>query len=279
MIRRLDLSKAKFFLFLILGFAGFFGELSASELANNIPSRLLATQKYETKGSFRIGVSTGMNLYVGNQMDYQITRNFGVINETKLGYGIGVYRSLNNNWEIGGVIKRASFASLKSNNTQGIMGNFNEFQINFQKSLNSNILIDVSSLTYNLQFGFGVFHYQSQYMYLDPRKQSVTQIASSVGYGYSGEGQFRASKFKNIPDKQIAFVGNLGFNIGYRLTGNLTAYFENVLSLTSTSKLSGNLLTTTTFPTDAMFYTGISLYANLGKKVGSFGRNSCPRWF
>ena len=254
-------------------------KLEASSGTKSAPIGLNATQKYETKGSYRFGLSTGMNLYVGNQMDYQITRNFGVINETSLGYGIGLYRSMNNNWEFGGYFKRGKFASLKSNNTQGIMGNCNEFQLNFQKSLNSNILLDVSSLTYNLQLGIGIFHFQSQYMYLDPRKQSVTQIASSVGYGYSGEGQFRASKFKNIPDKQITLVGNIGFNVGYRLSGNLTAYFENVFTLTTTSKLSGNLMTSTTFPPDAMFYNGISLYANLGKKVGSFGRNSCPRWF
>jgi hypothetical protein len=253
--------------------------LKASELNTyhlNSPSKV---QKYGTKGSLRVGVSTGLNLYVGNQMDYQITRNFGEINELKLGYGLGIYRSLQNNWEYGATLKHGGFESLKSNNTQGIMGNFDEFQINFQKSLNDNILLDASSLTVNLQVGFGALYYQSQYFYVDPRKQSITQIASSIGYGQTGEGQFRASKFKNIENKQITFSGNTGINIGYRLSGNLIFYWENVFTLTTSSTVSGNLITDTKLPTDGMFYTGISLYANIGKKVGSFGRNSCPRWF
>jgi hypothetical protein len=114
---------------------------------------------------------------------------------------------------------------------------------------------------------------------LDPKKQSITQIASSVGYGYTGQGEFRAQKFYNIPDKKIAIVGNIGFNIGYRLSGNMMLYFENIYSQSTSTKLSGNLIMDTKVPPDGIFYSGLSLYVNLGKKVGSFGRNSCPRWF
>lgn len=265
---------------LIIGVMMLFSVMVFSkELDINKPLGMNSTQKYETKGSVRLGASTGVNLYVGYQMDYQLTRNFGEINELKLGYGLGVYRTMNNNWESGLTLKQGTFSSLKSNNTQGIMGNFNEMQINFQKSLNNNILLDVASLTFNLQLGFGGIYYQSQYFYTDPRKQSITQIASSVGYGYTGEGEFRAQKFYNIPDKKIAIVGNIGFNIGYRLTGNMMLYFENIYSQSTSTKLSGNLIMDTKVPPDGIFYSGMSLYLNLGKKIGSFGRNSCPRWF
>jgi hypothetical protein len=251
----------------------------SNEFGMNKPLGLNSIQKYGTKGSTRLGISTGVNLYVGYQMDYQLTRNFGEINELKLGYGLGVYRTMNNNWESGLTLKQGSFSSLKSNNTQGIMGKFNEIQFNLQKSLNENILLDVASLTFNVQFGLGAIQYQSQYFYLDPKKQSITQIASSVGYGYTGQGEFRAQKFYNIPDKKIAIVGNIGFNIGYRLSGNMMLYFENIYSQSTSTKLSVNLIMDTKVPPDGIFYSGLSLYVNLGKKVGSFGRNSCPRWF
>lgn len=271
----MELKKGLFIsVMMLFSLMGFSKELEFSK-----PLGMNSTQKYETKGSTRLGISTGVNLYIGTQMDYQLTRNFGDINELKLGYGLGVYRTMNNNWEFGAVLKQGSFASLKSNKTQGIMGNFNEMQINFQKSLNNNILLDVASLTFNLQLGFGGIYYQSQYFYTDPRKQSITQIASSIGYGYSGEGQFRAQKFYNIPDKKFAAVGNIGFNIGYRLSGNMILYFENIYTQTTTTTLSGNLLMDSNFPPDGIFYSGLSLYLNLGKKIGSFGRNSCPRWF
>ncbi len=265
---------------LIIGVMMLFSVMVFSkELDINKPLGMNSTQKYETKGSTRLGISTGVNLYIGTQMDYNFTRNFGDINELKLGYGLGVYRSMNNNWEYGATLKQGSFASLKSNNTQGVMGDFNEMQINFQKSLNNNILLDVASLTFNLQLGFGGIYYQSQYFYTDPRKQSITQIASSIGYGYSGEGQFRAQRFYNTPDKKFAALGNIGFNIGYRLSGNMTLYFENIYTQTTSTTFSGNLLMESNFPPDGIFYSGMSLYLNLGKKIGSFGRNSCPRWF
>ncbi len=258
----------------VISLEGFSKEFSFSK-----PVGLNATKKYETKGSTRLGLSTGFNLYIGTQMDYQLTRNFGDINELKLGYGIGVYRSMNDNWEFGTTFRRGSFASLKSNKTQGIMGNFNELQFNFQKSLNNNILLDVASLTFNVQLGFGGLYYQSQYFYTDPRKQSITQIASSVGYGYSERGQFGARKIYNEPDKKLALTGNVGFNIGYRLSGNMMLYFENIYTQTTSNQLSGNLTMEEATIPDGMFYSGLSLYLNLGKQVGSFGRNSCPRWF
>lgn len=243
------------------------------------PHQVAKTSQLGTKGGWRLGISTGFNFYVGYQMDYQITRNFGKINELRLGYGLGGYYSLNNNWEFGTVVRTGKFESLKSSNSQGILGSFNEVQFNFNKSLNDNILLDVARSTLNFQFGLGLVNFQSQYVYLDPRTKLITIMASSVGYGHSDIGRVRDKDVKNLPDRITTLTANIGLSYGYRFSGNLIGYAEATYMQTFSNKFSGNLLISDTNPPDGCLFTGVSLYINLGKKVGSFGRNNCPRWF
>lgn len=253
--------------------------LGADKLGKFSPFQSSAVAKYGTKGGWRAGISTGFNFYIGYQMDYQITRNFGKVNELRLGYGLGAYYTLNNNWEIGGAIRTGKFESLKSSNTQGILGSFNEVQVNFNKSLNDNILLDVARTSLNVQFGLGLINFQSQYVYFDPRTKLVTLVASSIGYGNSDIGRVRNENIKNLPDRITTLTANFGLSYGYRLSGNVVGYAEATYVQTFSNKFSGNLLISETNPPDGFLFTGVSLYVNLGKKVGSFGRNSCPRWF
>src|ERR1044072_3328177 len=102
---------------------------------------------------WRVGVGAGYALYVGNQMDYSITFGYGNFHELRTNYTVGAYKLINTQFEWGMVFKNGSFQTLKSQNTQGLQCEYDEFQFNLQFSLNENVALRGDNVTYNVQGG------------------------------------------------------------------------------------------------------------------------------
>ncbi len=245
---------------------GFAGELKPTSLSYN-------------KGldGWRFGLGLGYALYVGDQMDFTLTRNFGDFKELRTNLVLGAYQVRNQENEWGFTYKHGSFQTLKSENTQGIQCNYNEIQIMFQHSLNENVGLNAGNFTCNLQYGFGAMSYKSMYFTINPNFQTIDVIKSSVGYGLQSGKDINGFELEHIPGKKIALLGNVGINLGFKVGRNLILYVENSFQASLSNKLSGNLSKISVIPPDCYFYTGLALYYRFG---GSIGRLGCPKlWY
>jgi len=219
---------------------------------------------------FRFGDGVGNAFYLFNQMDYVITTNFGVFDETRPTYFGAIYKALNEDWEIGLHYRHGSMQTLKSENTQGTQCDFDEAQFNFAYSFNHNIRLKQGRYTINGQIGLGGTNFKSMYFNIDQETKEIGSIYSSVGY--NGE----VSGSKNQDGKQAALIGNLGVSLGFRLFKNLSIYWEtNIFNLSSSNKMSGNLHRSSWIATDGYFFTGVGLYFNI---TPARGRLSCPKF-
>jgi len=241
----------------------------------------LKSKSFNTFDGWRFGIGTGYSLYIGDQMDYQITRNYGDFKELRPHFTLSAFKQKNEEREWGFVYKVGSFQTLKSSNTQGIQCNYNEVQMVFNKSLNDNIGLNGGPFTLNFQSGLGFTYFKSMYYTVNSNFQTIDYVMSSVGYGNT-ETTNRVGASLNvyddhIPNKKLAIIGNLGFNMGFRITREVRLYWENSLNISLSNKMSGNLVKTSKIPPDMYFYTGLQLCYRFG--AGS-SRVGCPRvWF
>jgi hypothetical protein len=241
----------------------------------------LKSKSFNTFDGWRFGIGTGYSLYIGDQMDYQITRNYGDFKELRPHFTLSAFKQKNEEREWGFVYKVGSFQTLKSNNTQGIQCNYNEVQMVFNKSLNENVGLNGGPFTINFQSGLGLTYFKSMYYAVNNNFQTIDYLMSSVGYGNT-ETTNRVGASLNvyddhIPNKKLAIIGNLGFNMGFRITREVRLYWENSLNISLSNKMSGNLVKTSKIPPDMYFYTGLQLSYRFG--AGS-SRVGCPRvWF
>lgn len=229
--------------------------------------------------NWRFGLGTGIALYLGDQMDSKVTLKYGEFHELRPNFTFSGYKQIKSDMDWGLVLKLGSFQSLKSGNTQGVQCNYQEIQSNWQRSLNDNVNMAAirNRFTANVQFGVGLIYFKSKYFVLNPNNltEDATTIYSSVGYGYEPQLQSDGTMVENIAQKKVALIGNLGFNLGFRITKHISVFFENTLQISSTNKLSGNTNKVAKIPPDGYFYSGISLHYRLG--VGG-GRLGCSKF-
>jgi hypothetical protein len=247
-----------------------------SSIAKDVRPSIMKPMNSGLEG-WRLGVGTGYALYLGDQMDYAITRNYYGFKELRPNITLGAYKQINEDTEWGLVFKRGSFQTLKSSNTQGLQCDYVELQTNWQKSLNDNIEISGKPVSINFQVGFGFMNYKSRYFVINPNFISPdgALIQSSVGYGYKERKDIMGNPYEDISNRRFTLVGNIGLNLGIRLNRNLRIYWENSVQVSGTSKLSGNLEKVAKIPPDGYFYSGLTIHMRFG--VGG-GRLGCPRF-
>jgi hypothetical protein len=223
---------------------------------------------------WRIGLGAGFAFYVGNQRSFtEITTKFGQFTEFRPSFVVEVFKRIDTHFEIGGRFINGRSEVLKSKNTLGVRNDFNDFQFNVQYSINDNIDLSASPFTFNAQAGLGLIYFSSKFFEVDPVRKIEDRVLSAVGYG----DLYRNSSVvtRQIPDKQLVPIGNLGFNIGARLSPVIALYWQNNLSLSLTNKMSGNLFKRSQIPPDGYFYTGLLLSFRLGTGANRYG---CPKF-
>ncbi len=219
---------------------------------------------------FRVGAGIGYNIYLGTQMDEKISLNTYGKSELGKGYNIQAYKAINNSSEIGFRYLNTNIWSFLSANTLGINADINEFLVVYQKSINNNIEIDGSRVTVNAVLGLGASYYKSIFYVIDPELLIFSPL-SSVGYG-----DIKTSTNLKINDKQITPILLGGINIGFRINRLITLYFENSFSISTTNKISGNLLRKSNIPPDVYSYHAISIYINY-LKYSRVPKIKCPK--
>lgn len=219
---------------------------------------------------YRIGGGVGYGLYLTNQMDYTITRNFGDYKELIPSYFLSVNKQINNDFEIGVEYRHGHLMTLKSDNMQGTSCDFNDAYALFDYSLNHNVGMTSSRFTINYQMGLGLTSFRSKYFLTNIITEREDKVVSSVGY----EGQIISGKDQK--NKQLALIGTLGLNMGYRLSRNVCIYWSNSVNMSTTNKMTGNLFKRSWLPPDNYFFSSLGVYFNLGG--GKQGYLGCPRF-
>jgi len=234
------------------------------------PTNIMGVNRLKTE-EWRIGAGVGFALYVGNQRSFtQLTIKEGPYTEFRPSYVVEVFKQRYNTLEYGVRFIQGTSQVLKSENTLGLQCNFNDVQFNAQYSLNENIALSKSPVTFNLQAGLGLIYFNAKFFTVNPRTYQEIVI-TAVGYNTEYDG----IASRQLPAKQIAPIGNLGFNIGYRLSPIFALYWQNNLSLAATNKMSGNLFKRSMIPPDGYFYTGFLISARL--ELGGT-RYGCPKF-
>lgn len=231
------------------------------------------TQRFKAE-DWRIGAGAGFAFYVGNQRSFtELTTKFGEFTEFRPSFVVEVFKRINTHFEVGARFINGRSEVLKSQNTLGVRNDFNDIQFNVQYSINDNIDLSGSPLTFNAQAGLGLIYFSSKFFGVDPVRRIEDKVYSAVGYG----DLYRNSSVvaRQIPEKQLVPIGNLGFNIGLRLSPVIALYWQNNLSLALTNKMSGNLFKRSQIPPDGYFYTGLLLSFRLGAGANRYG---CPKF-
>ncbi len=218
---------------------------------------------------FRFGGGIGTCLYLTNQMDYSLTMNYGDFREIIPAYFGGVYKVLNDDFEVGFQFKTGHLLTLKSENTQGSTCDFNEGQFNVNYSFNQNVGLTRDRYTVNAQIGIGATQFRSKYFSVNTAVESIDQVFSTVGY----EGTLISSN--DQANKQVAIIGNFGLVLGYRLSERLCVYWENSVNISTSNKMSGNLYKRSWIPPDGYFFSGIGIYFKISPQKGRLG---CPKF-
>ncbi len=256
---------------LILFTIGYYPVMASNPI--KLPAKISGVN--QNLDGWRFGVGAGYAFYLGDQMDTKLTLNYGDFNELKTNLTLSAYKQLDQEREWGLVLKIGAFQSLKSNNTQGIECHFQELQSNWQKTLNDNVDLLGKPATINVQYGFGVMYFKSQYFSVNPNYQTIDYVISSVGYGFEDYTDKFGQDLVNLPNKKFTAVVNLGLNLGIRITRNISLYWENSIQVSTSNKLSGNLAKQSLVPPDGYFYSGVNLFYKFGM---AGGRLTCPKF-
>ncbi len=244
--------------------------VKSGNILSSKPAKVLYSKGMD---GWRIGGGFGTALYIGDQMDFKLTRHYGVFNELRTNLTLGAYKYVSFNHEYGFVYKHGGFQTLNTNNTQYIECFFDEIQMNFQKSLNGDVGMHGGRFTCNLQYGFGVMYFKSRFGKVDPYTKDYRDLISSVGYGFFGRKDLKGKALNDIYNKKFAALLNVGLNLGFKLNRNLAMYWENSFQISLSNKLSGNLNKTSVIPPDCYFYSGISVFYSFGSGASRLG---CP---
>lgn len=220
----------------------------------------------------RLGVGVGGSLYLGTQMDEEISLSTYNKSEVNLGYNFQVYKSINDKSELGFRYLNTSLWSFKSNNELALNADLQEFSILYQRSLNNNINLDGSRFTFNLLAGLGLCYFRSAFYNIINPEDGFTVPFTAVGYG-----NITTINGQNISDKLLQLLFIEGFNIGYRISPRFSIYFENSLSFTNSNKLSGNLLRKSNIPPDGYTYHALTIYINYSQYF-SAKKMKCPKF-
>ncbi|MDP3927972.1 MAG: hypothetical protein Q8R57_03030 [Bacteroidota bacterium] len=260
----------RFHIFLFLFVFGVFDskEITASERL--IPQK---TNVVSLEG-WRIGFGLGYAFYLGDQMDFKLTKKYGEFSEYRPNFTMSAFKQTSLEKEWGLVLKFGGFHTFNKEPIFMNQCDFTEIQAVWQRSLNDNIGLNNGRFTANVQYGLGLIRYKSQYFAINPNFETIDYVVSSVGYDYANRTNLKGDRLEDIPEKRIALIGNIGLNMGVKIARSINLYWENSLQISSTGKLSGNLLKTSIIP-DGYFYTGINLFWRIGAPGGKMG---CPRF-
>lgn len=238
-------------------------------LLSTKPTEIARVSKPWYIEDFRFGGGVGYGLYVTNQMDYEITTNYGSFKELIPTYYAGVYKNVNRNIEMGVQARFGKLLSLKSQNTQGTYCEFNDAQFSFVYSFNNNVAMDKKPFTVNGIFSLGVINFRSKFFTVNQSTLQEGNIISAVGFGNS----IKTGKIQ--PERQTALIANLGIALGYRLNYTFSLFWETTYNMSSTNKLSGNLLKRSLIPPDGYLYSSVGLFIRFKGKRGQLG---CPKF-
>jgi hypothetical protein len=218
---------------------------------------------------FRFGGGVAYSLYLTNQMDYQITTNYGEFKELIPCYFGSINKVISDRWEMGLEYRNGHLLTLKSQNTQGSTCDYQDLQFNIDYSFNGNAGLTNGRFTVNGQIGLGAINFRSKYFTVNTKTKSIDKIFSSVGYS----GEIKTSK--DQAEKQNAIIGNFGLVLGMRVTNNINLFWQNTVNISTSNKMSGNLHKRSWIPPDGYFFTGIGLYINITQRKGRLG---CPKF-
>lgn len=216
----------------------------------------------------RIGGGIGISYYWGTQSDNIPKLNTYGKNELNIGYNFQIYKAIDYKNEFGIRYLKTQLWSFKSKNTQAINVDLNEFAFVYQRSLNDNIGISSSPVTFNMLLGLGIIRYSAMAYSISPQQEF--NKTSSVGNGYQP-----VPIDLLIRDKQTTAAGLIGLNMGVRIARNLTLYFENTFTLSASNNITGLLTYKGKLPVNGYTYHALSLYINLGNQRGKL---SCPKF-
>ncbi|OYU95031.1 MAG: hypothetical protein CFE21_12030 [Bacteroidetes bacterium B1(2017)] len=218
---------------------------------------------------YRFGGGMGYGFYLTNQMDYQITTNYGSFNELIPSYLLGFHKALNSDFEIGVEARNGHLLTLKSENTQGSTCDFNDAYFMVDYSLNHNADLSNQRFTINAQMGLGLTYFRSKYFTVNTKTKEIDKIWATLGY--NGE----LTSIKDQANKQAAIIGSIGFNFGYRLSNTINIYWETTTNISTSNKMSGNLFKRSWIPPDSYFMSSLGIYFRLGSRKGQLG---CPKF-
>ncbi|MFZ4797424.1 MAG: hypothetical protein ACOYMA_08005 [Bacteroidia bacterium] len=218
--------------------------------------------------NLRFGGGIGSSYYWGSQSDNIPKLDTYGKNELNTGFNFQIYKAVDYKNEFGIRYLKTQLWSFKSNNTQAINVDLNEFAFVYQRSLNDNVGISSSPITFNMLFGIGIIRYSAMAYSISPKQEF--NVSSSVGNGYQP-----VPIDWLIRDKQTTAAGLVGFNMGVRVARILTLYFENTFTLSASNNITGVLTYKGKLPVNGYTYHALSLYFNLGNQRGKLG---CPKF-
>jgi len=232
------------------------------------PAELARVKKPWIIEDFRFGGGVGYGLYITNQMDYEITTNYGDFKELIPTYFGAIYKKVNSRLEMGVQARFGSLLSLKSDNTQGTSCDFNEVQISAVYSFTGDVVMDRKPYTINGIFSLGAINFRSKYFEVDTKTQKEGRIIGSVGYGNAIAGKVQT-------ERQTALIANTGVALGYRLNSTFSLYWETTYNMSASNKMSGNLFKRSLIPPDGYLYSSVGLFIRFSGKRGQLG---CPKF-
>jgi len=216
----------------------------------------------------RIGGGLGSSYYWGSQMDGKISLSTYNRSELNPGYKFQVYKAIDKKNEFGIRYLKTQLWSFKSNNTQAINIDLDEFAFVYQRSLNDNIRISSYPLTFNMLLGLGIIRYSAI-------AYSITSQQQFVPFSSVGKGNQSLPSNLMISEKQITPAALVGYNIGFRLGSMLTLYFENSFTLSVSNNFAGVLSYKGKLPVNGYTYHAFSVYLNIENTKGKI---KCPKF-
>lgn len=264
MLRKLQL----FVLILMLSCEKILASSPNSISSNSVAFNILPSANFPVIEDFRFGAGVGFGLYVTNQMDYQITTNYGDFKELIPTYFAAIYKKVGDNLEIGAQARFGSLFTLKSENTQGSRCDFNELQISAVYSFTKDPDMAYNKFTVNGIFGLGLTNYKAKYFTVNTKTQQEDVVYASVGYGDIGARRTQR-------ERQTSFLGHTGIAIGYKLNKNVSLYWETTYNMSTCNKMTGNLFKKSLIPPDGYLYSSVGIFVRFGN---NHGRLSCPKF-
>lgn len=221
-------------------------------------------QKFSELNKYKISIGLGTGVYWGHGRLYSFPKSDNP-DERTLAFSANFYKTFSDRFEVGIGYAHTDLIGTKSGRSWGQTTLFNTTldQINMMANigLNNNLFLREEFFTLNLLLGGGITYFNATM-----KDYASGNITSSIGKGNSENG--------NIPNKQFAGFGTIGFGLHFRISQLLSIGIDNCLNLTTTKNLTG--LTNTKAVKQLDSYSLHLLTINL--RLGKGNKLFCPKF-